>query len=67
MQYETWIGARGKRNLLLAQSDWTQLPDAQLTDEQKQSWATYRQALRDIPQNFNESEDVVYPEEPNTV
>ena len=33
------------RNLLLAKSDWTQLPDAQVD---KQAWAEYRQALRDI-------------------
>jgi len=32
----------------LQQSDWTQLPDVPLTDEQKAAWATYRQALRDF-------------------
>jgi hypothetical protein len=39
---------RQQRNVLLARSDWTQLPDAQLTTEQKAEWATYRQALRDV-------------------
>ena len=37
-----------ERNKLLADSDWTQLPDVPLTDEQKTAWQTYRQALRDI-------------------
>lgn len=40
---------RRKRNSLLGASDWTQLPDAPLTDEQKQQWIEYRQALRDLP------------------
>ncbi len=37
---------RSYRNLLLSQSDWTQLPDAQCD---KTAWATYRQSLRDLP------------------
>lgn len=38
--------AKAKRAELLAQSDWTQLPDVPLAT--KDAWATYRQALRDI-------------------
>lgn len=34
------------RNGLLAQSDWTQLPDVELTPEKKAEFAAYRQALR---------------------
>ena len=37
---------RQKRNGLLKQSDWSQLPDANVD---KTVWATYRQALRDLP------------------
>jgi hypothetical protein len=36
---------RSERNALLAASDWTQLGDS---NADKQAWATYRQALRDI-------------------
>lgn len=39
---------REQRNKLLYESDWTQIADANLTDSQKQSFAVYRQALRDI-------------------
>jgi hypothetical protein len=39
---------RDKRNALLTQSDWTQMPDSPLSDAKKAEWATYRQALRDI-------------------
>lgn len=37
---------KGKRNSLLAASDWTQMPD--VTIPNKQEWATYRQQLRDM-------------------
>jgi hypothetical protein len=37
---------REQRNALLAASDWTQLADSTVD---KAAWATYRQALRDIP------------------
>lgn len=39
---------RKTRNDLLADSDWTQMNDSPLTNEQKTAWATYRQELRDI-------------------
>ncbi len=42
---------RTKRNQRLADSDWTQLPDVPLTT--KDAWATYRQALRDLPDHVN--------------
>ena len=40
--------SRGTRNHLLSQSDWTQLPDVDLSAANKQSWKLYRQALRDM-------------------
>jgi len=51
---------RIRKKILLEQSDWTQLPDVPLTDEQKAAWATYRQALRDLP----DVPDVVFPTPP---
>lgn len=41
-----WVVVRNKRERLLLASDWTQLPDVEITN--KSSWATYRQALRNI-------------------
>lgn len=41
---------RVRRDDLLFACDWTQLPDAPLTDAQKAEWRVYRQALRDVPQ-----------------
>lgn len=56
---------RLKRNQLLAASDWTQIPDAPLTEEQKEAWRTYRQALRDIPQMYASVDDIVWPVPPS--
>jgi hypothetical protein len=52
---------RAVRNQLLAQSDWTQLPDAQCD---KAAWATYRQALRDFPSTWEAAETADFPEVP---
>ena len=40
-----WATVRAERNAKLAQSDWTQLPDAPVDSA---AWAAHRQALRDI-------------------
>ena len=37
---------RGQRNSLLSACDWTQIADS---TADKTAWATYRQALRDLP------------------
>ena len=39
---------RVTRNKLLADSDWTQINDSPLSNEDKTAWATYRQELRGI-------------------
>tara|TARA_B100001059_G_scaffold222750_1_gene247001 strand:+ start:739 stop:1023 length:285 start_codon:yes stop_codon:yes gene_type:complete len=44
---------RNTRNQLLADSDWTQMPDSPLSSDKKTEWATYRTALRDLPTNKN--------------
>jgi hypothetical protein len=43
-----WAVVRTERNKLIANTDWTQLPDAPLTDAKAANWGSYRQALRDI-------------------
>lgn len=61
----TWDAIRSKRDNLLNKCDWTQMPDAQLTDEMRQTWRVYRQALRDLTETFSKPEDVVWPKSPN--
>lgn len=57
----TWGEIRQKRDVLLKQSDWTQLPDA-VCD--KEAWAAYRQELRNITEAFEKSTEVVFPKLP---
>jgi len=53
---------RNKRNQLLIESDWTQILD--IPEDIRLSWQPYRQALRDITDNYTSLEDVVWPEKP---
>lgn len=54
-----WEELYDKRNRRLQASDWTQMPDSALSAEKKAEWATYRQALRDVPQQFPPDVDKV--------
>ena len=42
-------GHRVTRNKLLADSDWTQMNDSPLSNEDKTAWAVYRSELRNLP------------------
>jgi len=54
-----------RRNLLLTASDKYTTPDfPHPTDEVKQAWLDYRQALRDLPANTADPENPVWPEPP---
>lgn len=55
---------REQRDLLLQQSDWTQSNDSPLSSEQKQEWAAYRQALRDLPSNTTDFTNPAWPTKP---
>jgi hypothetical protein len=52
---------RKQRDALLAQSDWTLLPDAPVNAA---AWASYRQALRDVPAQPGFPFDVIWPTAP---
>jgi hypothetical protein len=58
--------AREKRNQLLAESDWTQLPDARaaMGAEKATEWDAYRQALRDVPQQPGFPAEINWPVKP---
>lgn len=57
----TWDNIRDGRNGLLAASDWTQVADAPVDAA---AWAAYRQALRDVPQDYSTPDEVVWPTPP---
>lgn len=50
------------RTLKLSDSDWTQVGDAPVD---KDAWARYRQALRDLPSIVDDPDSVVWPTPPN--
>jgi hypothetical protein len=55
-----WSNIRQERNQLLAECDWTQLPDAPV---EPTVWSVYRQALRDITLQ-EDPFNIVWPEKP---
>ena len=68
VQEELLFMLRMNRDNYLKLCDWTQLPDAPLSEEQKSAWNAYRQALRDLPEvvgTMNISGDVEFPDPPN--
>ena len=54
-------GVRANRSRKLADSDWTQVADSPVD---KAVWATYRQALRDVPQQAGFPETIQWPTQP---
>jgi len=58
--------ARTTRNQLLAESDWTQLPDARaaMGAEKASEWDNYRQALRDITDQPGYPSEIIWPVKP---
>ena len=57
-----WHTVRKERDNLLKQTDWRAVKDRTIT----QPWKDYRQALRDLPQDYEEANDAVdnWPEAP---
>ena len=73
--YETWLEVakqkeedtlakeiRTKRNKLLAETDWTQMPD--VSTELQEEYKTYRQELRDITKQEEFPYSVIFPQKP---
>ena len=60
-----WEKVRGKRDHLLKDSDFSQLPDvqAEMSDEKKTEWNNYRKSLRDITKSEKPFE-IVFPAKP---
>lgn len=56
--------ARAQRDKLLADTDWTQVLDAPIDAETREAYRTYRQALRDIPEQDGFPETITWPELP---
>jgi len=60
-----WLAVKVERNRLLFVTDWTQGNDSPLTQEKRDEWKTYRQALRDMFVGCSTPADVVWPNLPD--
>lgn len=58
---QKWEQIKLWRNAELARTDWTQIADAPTN---KEAWATYRQALRDLPAQGGLADDAEFPNAP---
>lgn len=61
---EKWIEIKYQCNLLIGKSDWTQLPDALLSDAEKNQMLAYRDALRNLD-TATDPNLFIYPTPPN--
>jgi hypothetical protein len=55
-----WFDIRDQRNKLLSETDWWAVSDRVMTDAEK----IYRQELRDLPSQFSNPDDVIFPVKP---
>lgn len=46
---------RNVRSFMLAESDWTQVPDSPLDPDVKEQWRIWRQEMRDITKHIDET------------
>lgn len=60
------VETRQERDDYLSWCDWTQGADSPLSDSKKAEWATFRQALRDLPthSNWPDLQEEDWPTEP---
>lgn len=60
---------RAERNVLLQESDWTQVGDlvssGSMTSTKLDEWKTYRQSLRDLPANTPDPSNITWPTKPS--
>ena len=57
---------RNTRNQYLSKTDWTQIPDSPLSEDQRTAWANYRKSLRDLTdhENFPHLSNSDWPTQP---
>lgn len=61
---ETAEEARARRDTLLSATDWAVLPDSPLDEASQAAMRTYRQALRDVPQQAGFPGEIAWPDIP---
>lgn len=62
-QEDIQLKIKMSRNILLAECDFTVLPDSPFTDQEREEWKTYRQQLRDLDYT-TDPKSVKWPKKP---
>jgi len=58
---QQWQALRAERNRRLAETDWTMTLDAPLDDEKKAAMREYREVLRSLPAQLENTSNVNWP------
>jgi hypothetical protein len=61
-----WNQIREIRTRYLKNTDWTQLPDVNMTTEKVQEYVVFRQQLRSITDDYSEPSQVIWPTIPTS-
>jgi hypothetical protein len=65
---EAWAAVRAERNRRLAETDWVVARAYERGEPVPEAWATYRQALRDLPEQLTDEQvlagNIPWPEPP---
>jgi hypothetical protein len=61
----SWETIREARNFFLKQTDWTQLNDVNISEDEKSKWCEYRKQLRDVTKIFRLPSEVIWPISPD--
>ena len=56
--------AKALRDILLAETDWTQATDAPLSQVQREAWAAWRESVRGVPDADTGSGAIAWPSPP---
>jgi len=59
-----WDSVRKKRNGLISETDFIVMPDYPINSIKLAEFEAYRQELRNIPQNQNDPDNIIYPTKP---
>lgn len=60
-----WNSLRTERDNLLADTDYMVIKAIEAGTTISSEWATYRQALRDLPSSVTDPRDIVWPDKPS--
>jgi len=60
------LAMKDQRDRLLSDCDWTQFADSPLSSAQKSAWQKYRQALRDMPAQVKDINNITWPTVPRS-